>query len=281
MKWRGRRQSSNVDDRRASGGGVGKGLGLARILVVAAITLMSGGNFMDVIMNVASSSPAQVQEYTPTKEEEELADFVKVVFADTEDVWTELFEQYGKKYEYPQLVIFRNSVQSGCGFASAQTGPFYCSADKSVYIDLSFYDELKNRFGASGDFAMAYVVAHEVGHHVQNSLGILDKVKAQQSRLGQVQANELNVRLELQADYLAGVWANRVHGMGYLEEGDIDEALTAASAIGDDTIQKQAQGYVVPDSFTHGTSEQRSRWLYKGFKTGDLSEWDSFSANPL
>lgn len=284
MKWQGRRQSSNVDDRRGSGGGRGgRNLGIAGLVIIAAITLLSGGDLGDVIRNTMSTGgpPAIEQQHTPTAQEQELAEFVKVVFADTEDVWNQIFKDYGKTYNEPMLVLFSGSVNSGCGYASAQTGPFYCSADNSIYIDLSFYNDLKNRFGASGDFAMAYVVAHEVGHHVQNELGILDQVRAQQQKVSKTQGNELNVRLELQADYLAGVWANRIEGMGYLERGDIEEAMTAANAIGDDTIQKEAQGYVVPDSFTHGTSEQRTRWLMKGFKAGDLSEWDSFAANPL
>ena len=187
----------------------------------------------------------------------------------------------GVKYVEPTLVLFSGSVESACGVAGSSTGPFYCSADQTLYIDLSFYNELKSRFKAPGDFAMAYVVAHEVGHHVQNLLGVIDQVHELQGKISKEEYNQYSVRLELQADYLAGVWAHHAQGRGYLEEGDLEEALNAASAIGDDRIQKQAQGYVVPESFTHGTSEQRKRWLYKGFQTGNLSEWNTFEAKDL
>ena len=214
-------------------------------------------------------------------EEEELAEFVSVVLADTEVVWSDIFADLGKEYDEPKLVLFTGSVQSACGVAGASTGPFYCPGDKNVYIDLSFYNELKTQFKAPGDFAMAYVIAHEVGHHIQNELGIIAQMDEIRGKVSKEEYNKYNVRLELQADYLAGVWANHVQGQNLLEEGDLEEALTAASAVGDDRIQMQSQGYVVPDSFTHGTSEQRKRWFYKGYEAGDLSQWDTFGANEL
>ncbi|MHC5011090.1 MAG: KPN_02809 family neutral zinc metallopeptidase, partial [Planctomycetota bacterium] len=213
----------------------------------------------------------------PTPEEDELAAFVSVVLADTEDVWNEIFRAKGNTYEEPKLVLFRGHVDSACGFASSAVGPFYCPPDKKVFIDLSFYDQLQRRFGAPGDFAQAYVIAHEVGHHIQNLLGISTKVHEMQQRLSQADANELSVRLELQADFLAGVWAHHAQRTkNILERGDIEEALRAASAIGDDNIQRQTQGHVVPDSFTHGTSAQRVAWFRHGFETGLLSEGDTF-----
>ena len=196
-------------------------------------------------------------------------------------VWNDIFADLGKEYNEPKLVLFTGSVQSACGVAGASTGPFYCPGDKNVYIDLSFYNELKTQFKAPGDFAMAYVIAHEVGHHIQNELGIIAQMDEIRGKVSKEEYNKYNVRLELQADYLAGVWANHVQGQNLLEEGDLEEALTAASAVGDDRIQMQSQGYVVPDSFTHGTSEQRKRWFYKGYEAGDLSQWDTFSANEL
>ena len=278
MKWQGRRKSSNVEDRRGKGGKVALGGGVGLILYVV-FTLLSGGNLGDVITNLPMTEPDQA--YVETAEERELADFVSVVLADTEDIWTELLKEEGLAYRDPKMVIFTGRVQSGCGTGVSETGPFYCSLDETIYIDLSFFRELKNRFGAPGDFAMAYVVAHEVGHHVQNITGILGQVHELRPRLSQEEYNQYSVRLELQADYLSGVWGHNMAKKGYLEEGDLEEALNAASAIGDDTLQKRAQGYVVPDSFTHGTSEQRQRWFYKGFKSGDLSEWDTFSTENL
>jgi predicted metalloprotease len=208
-----------------------------------------------------------------------LASFVGVVLADTEDVWNRLFQQQGSQYQEPKLVLFSGQVRSACGFASAASGPFYCPADRNVYIDLVFYKELKQRFGAPGDFAQAYVIAHEVGHHVQNLLGISEKVQAMRGRVSEAQYNQYSVRLELQADYFAGVWAHHAQRMNILEQGDLEEAMRAANAIGDDTLQKQAQGHVVPDSFTHGTSEQRMRWFMKGFKSGKLEQGDTFSVD--
>jgi len=275
MKWQGRRGSSNVEDRRGRGGKgvVGGGIGIILLII---ITLMGGdpGQIMDMMQGANTGTVAPYEETTAEKE---LAQFVSVVLADTEDVWTEIFRQEGAEYLPPKLVLYSGTVDSACGYAGASSGPFYCPGDQKVYIDLSFYNDLQEKFKAPGDFAMAYVIAHEVGHHVQNLSGTMDKMNKLRPQLSQTEYNEYSVRLELQADYLAGVWARYAQGMGYLEAGDIEEALTAASAVGDDRIQKQSQGYIVPDSFTHGTSEQRVRWFKKGFQAGDLSGWDTFS----
>lgn len=281
MKWKGRAKSSNVEDRRGKGvgGAAIGGLGGFGIIIMIIYALL-GGNPGDIMQSI---DPGQTQNvpYEATQEEEELAEFVSVVLADTEVVWSDIFADLGKEYDEPKLVLFTGSVQSACGVAGASTGPFYCPGDKNVYIDLSFYNELKTQFKAPGDFAMAYVIAHEVGHHIQNELGIIAQMDEIRGKVSKEEYNKYNVRLELQADYLAGVWANHVQGQNLLEEGDLEEALTAASAVGDDRIQMQSQGYVVPDSFTHGTSEQRKRWFYKGYEAGDLSQWDTFSANEL
>ena len=281
MKWKGRAKSSNVEDRRGRGvgGAAIGGLGGFGIIIMIIYALL-GGNPGDIMQSI---DPGQTQNvpYEATQEEEELAEFVSVVLADTEVVWNDIFADLGKEYDEPKLVLFTGSVQSACGVAGASTGPFYCPGDKNVYIDLSFYNELKTQFKAPGDFAMAYVIAHEVGHHIQNELGIVAQMDEIRGKVSKEEYNKYNVRLELQADYLAGVWANHVQGQNLLEEGDLEEALTAASAVGDDRIQMQSQGYVVPDSFTHGTSEQRKRWFYKGYEAGDLSQWDTFSANEL
>ena len=214
--------------------------------------------------------------------EDELADFVAVVLQETEDVWDKLFPQYfDRPYQKPTLVLYSGSTQSACGFAQSATGPFYCPGDQKLYIDLSFYQELKNRFRAPGDFAMAYIVAHEVAHHVQYLLGITRQVDALRGRVSKAEYNDKSVRLELMADFFAGVWAHHTQRKNLLEEGDIEEALRAAHAVGDDRIQMEARGYVVPDSFTHGTSEQRMRWFTKGFRTGDVAQGDTFAANPL
>jgi len=228
-----------------------------------------------------NTSTEETLTYQGSDEENELAKFVSVVLADTEDVWTAQFEKQGAEYEKPKLVLFSGSVESACGQAGSSTGPFYCPADNRVYIDLSFYNELQDKFKASGDFAMAYVIAHEVGHHVQELLGTMSKVNALRSRMSETEFNRYLVRLELQADYYAGVWAHYAKKMNVLEEGDLEEALNAASAVGDDRIQKRARGYVVPDSFTHGTSEQRMKWFYKGFTSGNMSEGDTFGAGDL
>ena len=273
MRWRGRAGSTNVSDRRGMGSKMAIGGGLGGIVVLILSLLFGGNNPLDNINLQGADS------YTPTEEENERAEFVSVVLKDTEDVWNALFDQeLHADYQEPSLVLFSQSDQSGCGFASAATGPFYCPLDKSVYIDLSFADELAQRFGAAGDFALAYVVAHEVGHHVQNLLGTSDKVQAARQGMSEVEGNKLSVALELQADFYAGVWASHAQKMKHiLEPGDIEEALRAANAIGDDRLQKQAQGYVVPDAFTHGTSEQRMYWFRKGFETGDIKQGDTFA----
>jgi len=285
MRWQGRRQSSNVDDRRRSMpmGRTGS-IGCGGLVVILLLSWLLGGNPLQLLESVQTGAPTQsTQTYAPTAEEDELAAFVRVVLADTEDVWNQVFmEEYGEDYPEPTLVLFTGAVQSACGMASAATGPFYCPADQRVYIDLSFYDDLKNRFGAPGDFAMAYVIAHEVGHHVQNLLGYTDRMQQMRGRVSEREYNQLSVRLELQADFLAGFWANRANEMSnILESGDIEEALNAANAIGDDRLQRQAQGRVVPDAFTHGTSEQRVRWFRRGYETGDLSQGDTFNATNL
>jgi len=280
MRWKGRRKSSNIDDRRGGRGkniAVGGGLGPIVVIVVA---LIFGGDPGELLnMATQTSSP---QTRNVSAEEEDLANFVSVVLADTEDVWHKIFQEQGRNYQEPTLVLFSGSDRSACGFAHAATGPFYCPADKQVYIDLSFQQTLSQRLGAEGDFAMAYVVAHEVGHHVQNLLGISRQVQSQRSRLSEAEYNKLSVRLELQADFFAGLWAHYADEMAdILESGDIEEALRAANAIGDDRLQKQSQGYVVPDAFTHGTSEQRMRWFRKGYESGDFQQGDTFSAQNL
>ncbi|MHB1346513.1 MAG: KPN_02809 family neutral zinc metallopeptidase [Candidatus Humimicrobiaceae bacterium] len=285
MKWQGRRTSTNVEDRRgkavkgAIGGGVGGGLLILVIMLI--LNFCGGGDLSQTINTGLNVNPGADSTYQETQEEAELAEFVSVVLAETEDVWTEQFSKEGMEYSYPSLVLYTEYVESACGQSSSATGPFYCPADQKVYIDLSFFRELKSRFQAPGDFAMAYVIAHEVGHHIQNILGIMDDVSSIQQNLSEAEANEYSVRLELQADYLAGVWSHYVNRMNLLEQGDIEEALNAASAVGDDRIQKQSQGYAVPDSFTHGTSEQRQRWFYKGFTSGTLEGGDTFNTDDL
>jgi predicted metalloprotease len=293
MRWQGRRKSSNVEDQRGGGGGrmmggLGGGLltkgGIGMVLVILVIGWLTGTNPLSLLQQMGGSSgvgydEASVEQpYTPSAEEQELADFTSVVLADTEDVWNNLVNGYRE----PTLVLFSGSVRSACGMASSATGPFYCSADEKLYIDLSFFNELQSRFGAPGDFAQAYVVAHEVGHHVQHLMGITDKVHAMREQLSEEEYNKLSVRLELQADFLAGVFANHAQSTkNILEAGDIDEALNAATAIGDDRLQRETRGYVAPDSFTHGTSEQRKRWFKKGFDTGDVNQGDTFNATTL
>lgn len=285
MRWRGRRESSNVEDRRGIGGRTvaigGGGLGL---LVLALVVTLCGGDPRFLLQQPdGTSAPNSRQQPVQTNaKEEEAKKFVSVVLADTEDVWNEMFRKNGRTYREPKLVIFRDQVQSACGRTSASVGPFYCPGDMTIYIDLGFYDELKNRFGAPGDFAQAYVIAHEVGHHIQNLLGTMDRVNTLQARSSQAKANDLSVRLELQADFYAGVWAHYTQEMkGVLDQDDIPEALNAAKAIGDDRLQKESQGYVVPESFTHGSSAQRMRWFKRGWDTGDLRQGDTFSvANP-
>ncbi|MBS1765552.1 MAG: neutral zinc metallopeptidase [Bacteroidetes bacterium] len=279
MKWSGRRESDNVEDRRRlSGGKIAIGGGAIGIIILL-INLFMGGDPNQLLQQMQQVNSGQEQPVNISPEEDEMAKYVSVALADNEDVWHQIFKEYGKEYQEPKVVLFRDATQSGCGNASSSTGPFYCPADEKVYIDLTFFDELKNRFGAEGgDFAIAYVLAHEVGHHVQHLLGTSDKVHEQQQQVSEKQANKLSVALELQADFYAGVWANRNNKMkNVLEDGDIEEALSAASAVGDDKLQKKAQGYVVPDAFTHGTSEQRMYWFKKGFTTGDITQGNTFA----
>jgi len=268
-----------VDDRRGKGGIAiaGGGLGLVIIIIVALL----GGNPGDFMNTIQVAPTGNTVPYEESIEEEELSEFVSVVLADTEDVWTELFDEQGLVYQNPTLVLFSGSVESACGTASAAVGPFYCPADYKLYIDLSFFAELRDQFNAPGDFAMAYVIAHEVGHHVQTLIGINEEVNSLRQELNEIEFNEYSVRLELQADYFAGVWGYHAKNSGLLEAGDLEEALQAASAIGDDRIQQKAQGYVVPDSFTHGTSEQRVHWFSKGFETGSINGGDTFNAESL
>ncbi len=282
MKWQNRERSTNVEDRRGRTiRRVGGGIGIIGI-IFAIIAFLLGENPLAVLQQFQGNQTVQVQQKT-NKNEDALKEFVSVVLKDTEDVWTKLFrEQLGKRYVKPKLVLYSGADQSGCGIAQSATGPFYCPADQKVYIDLSFYNELQNRFHAPGDFAMAYIIAHEVGHHVQNLLGITQQVEQRRRRLGEADANKLSVRLELQADFLAGVWAHYDQKLNnILERGDIEEAMNAASSVGDDRIQMQSRGYVVPDAFTHGTSEQRMRWFKKGLESGDLNAGDTFGATRL
>jgi predicted metalloprotease len=284
MRWKDGRRSGNIEDRRGvrlSGKAKGGGLGLLVLVIVGlffgidpSLILQLGGGL--------SGPTVQESSYVPSEAENELADFVSVVLADTEDTWSALFSEAGGTYEEPTLVLFSGAVNSACGFAQAAMGPFYCPADRKVYIDLSFYQDLKTKMGAPGDFAQAYVVAHEIGHHVQNLLGLSEKVQSMRSRVSQEDYNKLSVRLELQADCFAGLWANHADRTRHiLERGDVEEALNAASMIGDDRLQQQSRGYVTPDSFTHGSSAQRVRWFRKGLQSGDVQTCDTFSAATL
>lgn len=280
MRWQGRRESNNVEDRRGISprGMIGGGIGTIAIVLVV---LLLGGDPTSILQNVQVDNQTTNSNYTESAQDKELAKFVSVVLAETETVWHQIFKEEGSEYREPKLVLFTGKVQSACGIAGSATGPFYCPGDEKLYIDLSFYDELQKRFKAPGDFAMAYVVAHEVGHHIQKLTGVMDKMDELRRQLSQEEYNKYSVRLELQADFYAGVWAHYTQQENILEEGDVDEALNAASAVGDDNIQKQSQGYVVPESFTHGTSEQRKRWFYKGFTSGDIRQGDTFSARSL
>ena len=277
MRWMGRQRSGNVEDRCGMGGGGKIAIGGGAGLIIVILSLLLGQNPLDYI-NAGSGSQAYEQQQSRPAEEDQAAEFVRVVLKDTEDVWNKLFQEKGETYQEPVLVLFTEADQSACGTANAAMGPFYCPADSKVYIDLSFYNDLQSRFGAPGDFAMAYVVAHEVGHHVQHLWGISDKVHSLRSRLSEEENNKMSVKLELQADFLAGVWAHHAQQLNnILEPGDIEEALAAANAIGDDRLQKQSQGFVVPDAFTHGTSEQRMYWFKKGYETGDIDQGDTFT----
>lgn len=280
MKWKGRKSSRNVEDRRGIGGGAIAGGGIGGLLILLVVAFL-GGDPGALLNELGGAGSGSSEPYEESAQEQELSEFVSVVLADTEQVWSELFRQEGMEYVEPTLVLYTDSVQSACGTAGSAVGPFYCPGDQKLYIDLSFYDELQRNFQAPGDFAMAYVIAHEVGHHVQTLLGITEQIQPLRQRLSEEEYNKYQVRFELQADYLAGVWAHHAQGLGYLEEGDLEEALNAASAVGDDTIQRRSQGYVVPESFTHGTSEQRKRWFYRGFESGNLHNGDTFNASDL
>lgn len=281
MKWQDRRQSSNVNK-----GGSGRRGGMAPIgggglLIIMLIVFLMGGNPLEVLNNGSSRNTTQQVSTQQSQETKTRQEFLSVVLADTEDVWNEIFKQHNLNYSEPQLTLYTGSAQSACGTASSQTGPFYCPGDETVYMDTDFYDDLHNKFGATGDFALAYVLAHEVGHHVQHQLGVLDQVFALKNKLSEVEFNQYMIRLELQADYYAGVYAHYAKKMGYLEPGDIEEAMNAAAGVGDDKIQEQAYGKSIPDTFTHGTSEQRMRWFKKGYESGTIEAGDTFSVKNL
>lgn len=281
MKLDGRRESTNVDDRRRLGGGKAAGMGIGGLIVAALITWIMGGNPLDTLqqadLSQITQGGAQTEQREFTPEEQALAKFSRQVLASTEDVWIEVFKSLGKTYRSPQMVLFTGSVQSGCGNATSAVGPFYCSADEKLYIDLSFFSSMKKQLGADGDFAYAYVIAHEVGHHVQHLLGTLDSAHAQMAKMNKTGANKVSVRIELQADFYAGVWGHYENKMfGSLEDGDLEEAINCAQVIGDNYLQEKAQGYSQPESFTHGTSAQRMKWLKLGLSTGDLSQGNTF-----
>jgi uncharacterized protein len=285
MEWRQSRRSTNIEDRRGMRipGGIG-GLELGGVLLVALIALLSGnpGAVLDMFTGGGGSSVVASEPGRALQPGDEQADFVSAVLASTEDVWTEQFQRSGRSYSPPTLVLFTDEVRSACGHASAASGPFYCPDDRKVFLDLSFFDELRTRLGAPGDFAQAYVIAHEVGHHVQNLMGTMEQVQSARAGITESEANALSVRLELQADFLAGVWAHYARSeQRILEVGDVEEALNAASAIGDDRLQRSSRGRVVPDSFTHGTAAQRVRWFKRGFESGKVSDGDTFSAREL
>ena len=284
MRWRGERQSENIEDRRGmSRGGIAVG-GLGGIVVLI-IALLLGADPRQLLEQGPANDPSAPSTGTTSRStnpaEEELKNFTSVVLASTEDVWTEIFRQNGASYRKPTLVLFTDQVSSACGRAGSAVGPFYCPGDEKLYLDFSFFRDLQSRFRAPGDFAQAYVIAHEVGHHVQRLMGTMERVNAAQRQRSEGEANALSVRLELQADFFAGVWAHYAQRRGLLEQGDVEEALAAASAVGDDRLQRESQGYVVPDSFTHGSSEQRIRWFRHGLETGDLRQGDTFNTpNP-
>ena len=282
MKLDGRRESSHVEDRRRMSGGSAAGLGLGGIALIALITFMMGGNIGDVVQNVQNAggigSMTEQTSYEPTAENEALAKFSRQILASTEDVWTSYFERNGiGEYRNPTLVLYTGTTSTSCGTGQAAMGPFYCSADEKLYIDLSFFSTMRQQLGADGDFAYAYVIAHEVGHHVQNLLGTLGEDHSQMAKMSQANANRVSVRIELQADFYAGVWAHYENSMfDSIEDGDLMEAINCASVIGDDYLQKKAQGYAVEESFTHGTAAQRMKWLKKGMQTGDIRQGNTF-----
>ena len=282
MRWRGRQGSSNIEDRRGVRYGRAGGIGIGTILL-ALVAMYFGQDPSVVLQGVQPSSPTSEEvPYNESPEEAQLREFISVVLADTEATWGQIFNQAGGTYEQPKLVLFSGAVESACGFAQAAVGPFYCPGDRKVYIDLSFYQELQSRFGAPGDFAQAYVVAHEIGHHVQTLTGISERNMAARQRVGEAEANALSVRQELQADCYAGIWAHSAdRSRQLLEQGDIEEGLNAAAAIGDDRLQKQSRGYIAPESFTHGSSEQRVRWFKRGLESGSVQACDTFAANSL
>lgn len=284
MLWKNRRQSDNFEDRGSGGGRRIASIGGFGTLIIVLIVWLLGGNPMEVLQMLQSGSAVEQQSSDVQKNphEEELVQFSRVVLADTEDVWNKLFKENNQTYREPTLVAFSNSVESACGLTSAATGPFYCPGDEKLYIDLVFFEELQQRLNASGDFVIAYVIAHEVGHHIQKLLGTMDKFSDMREKLSQKEFNRLNVKLELQADFYAGVWAHHAQKMkNIMEQGDLEEAMNAAGAIGDDRLQKQSQGKVVPDSFTHGTSAQRMHWFKLGYDSGDISKGDTFNAHGL
>lgn len=301
MEWKGRRQSDNVEDRRGMGsprmggagrgfripiGGKGGGLSITSIIIILVIswvlginplTLLSGG---DMLGGGSRQTQQEQQGTRPTgQSSDEMTAFVRTVLAETEDTWSTIFQQAGETYQKPTLVLFSGQVQSACGFASSATGPFYCPGDSKVYLDTTFFQELDRKFGAAGDFAQAYVIAHEVGHHIQNLTGVLPQFNRARQSMSEVEANRMSVRVELQADCFAGIWAKSTDQKGLLETGDIDEALNAANQIGDDTLQKRSQGYVVPESFNHGTSAQRKEWFMRGYQSGNFQQCDTFKAD--
>lgn len=278
MRWRGERQSDNIEDRRGmSRGGMAIGGGLGGIVLIV-LALLFGADPRQLLEQLPrENQPGTQTSQSTNPQDDDAKQFVRVVLASTEDVWADIFRQQGRQYRKPTLVLFADQVESACGMAGAAVGPFYCPGDEKVYLDLSFFRELETRFRAPGDFAEAYVIAHEVGHHLQRLLGTMDRIDEARGRLSEEENNQLSVRLELQADFLAGVWAHYAREKGVVEPGDIEEALGAASSVGDDRLQREAQGYVVPDSFTHGTSEQRVRWFRKGLETGDIRQGDTFS----
>ena len=291
MQWQGRRRSTNVEDRRGAGGGgggfgggrrVAVGGGLGGVVLVV-LYLLFGGDLSQLVQGSGETmAPSAQSASAPSATDQEMGEFVSVVLADIEDVWNEQFQAMGRSYREPKLVLYTGSVDSACGYAGSSVGPFYCPGDEKVYLDLDYFDDMQRQLNFEGDFALAYVIAHEVGHHIQNQLGIMEEVSSLQRRSSETQSNALSVRLELQADFLAGVWAHYARRtQGFIDTADIEEGLNAASAVGDDRIMKQQQGYVVPDGFTHGTSAQRVRWFRKGLDTGDVEQGDTFNTNQL